>query len=615
MARLSLTYFFLVIGGVFGLHHLYLGRYNQAVLYASTFAFFGLGLIYDFFLLPQYVKQTNGDAIWLSLLRRRMKSRPPFSFPLALVCYVVSYAMSHLALVSINFLEPIENRIGAKFSDLPLYWCVLTSLAQSIGIFCGMVFINNITGQYTVSRSYLFVSVLVGTILDVLLSQMTSICMLVVFRALFPTMFYIRSCEWLPTCADPRPLPHMTIGKFSRIYTRFVLNVFVILAIFCASVFCYCDVFIHHNGLVEYSDSNYGISLNTINPFVTRWTWTSVPSFWSQDSEDLLVSEDDNHIHGIDHHREDINVVSKVNDLPSSASSSPSSVSSPQLLQSNNDFIDIINPITPYQSILTYPAFSAQLTTLYFNTILPLYTAQQQQLPNNQSNNQIVPIPADHILNEIFSQSLHFPQHYRVRDICRNIYFSSLLSSIHHDMPYYRENILSSIANPAQHQSFPARVLQTMTSPSSLLATGANYVNRLLFGVRCVYYFIVNAIECVQQHGVHKFVSSLDLSGYQWARNYLALITDPQAITAATTAISARVSPAAAHSVDVSSFNVMPSYNIESGLHINQLQRIIFVHMSTLLHSVHGVVKNLSFAQQKHIYDLLAIYTRLEPHL
>ena len=50
-----------LFGGFLGLHHLYLGRRNFAVMYACTFGLFGLGWFVDLVRLERLVTQCNKD--------------------------------------------------------------------------------------------------------------------------------------------------------------------------------------------------------------------------------------------------------------------------------------------------------------------------------------------------------------------------------------------------------------------------------------------------------------------------------------------------------------------------------------------------------------------------
>jgi DnaJ homolog subfamily C member 22 len=54
------AYFFAIIGGLFGFHHIYLGRTQHALLWFTTFGGFGIGLIYELFVaIKGYVDEAN----------------------------------------------------------------------------------------------------------------------------------------------------------------------------------------------------------------------------------------------------------------------------------------------------------------------------------------------------------------------------------------------------------------------------------------------------------------------------------------------------------------------------------------------------------------------------
>jgi DnaJ family protein C protein 22 len=56
------AYFLWLVGGVFGFHHIYLGRDKQALVWFSTFGGFLIGLICDLFKIPEYVRESNEDT-------------------------------------------------------------------------------------------------------------------------------------------------------------------------------------------------------------------------------------------------------------------------------------------------------------------------------------------------------------------------------------------------------------------------------------------------------------------------------------------------------------------------------------------------------------------------
>ena len=63
------AYLLWLIGGVFGLHHFYLGRDLQAFVWWSTLGgFCGMGWLYDLFHIPRYVDEANMDPLYLHKL-------------------------------------------------------------------------------------------------------------------------------------------------------------------------------------------------------------------------------------------------------------------------------------------------------------------------------------------------------------------------------------------------------------------------------------------------------------------------------------------------------------------------------------------------------------------
>ena len=59
----TVAYLLWFFAGIFGVHRFYLGSIGIGLLYLFTFAFFGLGWIIDAFLIPDLVKQANGQVI------------------------------------------------------------------------------------------------------------------------------------------------------------------------------------------------------------------------------------------------------------------------------------------------------------------------------------------------------------------------------------------------------------------------------------------------------------------------------------------------------------------------------------------------------------------------
>lgn len=60
------AYLLWLFGGLFGAHHVYLGRDDQAFVYISTFGgYMGLGWLRDIYRIPAYVADANDDPVFI----------------------------------------------------------------------------------------------------------------------------------------------------------------------------------------------------------------------------------------------------------------------------------------------------------------------------------------------------------------------------------------------------------------------------------------------------------------------------------------------------------------------------------------------------------------------
>lgn len=68
------AYFWWLIGGIFGIHHLYLRRDAHAFLWWSTLGgYCGMGWLSDIFRIPRYVREVNNDPRHIEELIIRIK--------------------------------------------------------------------------------------------------------------------------------------------------------------------------------------------------------------------------------------------------------------------------------------------------------------------------------------------------------------------------------------------------------------------------------------------------------------------------------------------------------------------------------------------------------------
>nr|CAD7426619.1 unnamed protein product [Timema monikensis] len=131
MAKKSMltTYILWFIGGVFGLHHLYLGRDAQAFLWWCTLGgYVGCGWLRDIFYIPEYVSDANEDVKFIRkhVARVRQHDKPPFSSVRFFGMFVVAYLWSSVVTMAI----PEEHIGGINWRFL----IVLAPLACALGV-------------------------------------------------------------------------------------------------------------------------------------------------------------------------------------------------------------------------------------------------------------------------------------------------------------------------------------------------------------------------------------------------------------------------------------------------------------------------------------------------
>lgn len=117
-----------LVGGWFGLHHLYLGRDLQAFVWWSTLGgYIGLGWFVDVFRIPEMVRDANEDPAHMEKLNQqwRTHSKPEFSVVRYAFSFLVSYWYAQLILLAI----PQDDFAGIDWSYL--HW--LVPLAGAIG--------------------------------------------------------------------------------------------------------------------------------------------------------------------------------------------------------------------------------------------------------------------------------------------------------------------------------------------------------------------------------------------------------------------------------------------------------------------------------------------------
>lgn len=72
---LFITYFLWLVGGIFGIHHFYLGRDIQGFLWWCTLGgYFGFGWLRDIFHIQNYVADANKDRDYLDKFNHNLRS-------------------------------------------------------------------------------------------------------------------------------------------------------------------------------------------------------------------------------------------------------------------------------------------------------------------------------------------------------------------------------------------------------------------------------------------------------------------------------------------------------------------------------------------------------------
>lgn len=116
-----ITYVLWLFGGVFGLHHLYLGNDLQAFVWWTTLGgYFGIGWIGELFKIPEMVRDANDDPEFIEKFVHALRTtpKPSFSTSRFLFAVMVGYLWAQLFLLAI----PQDKFGGIDWSYL--HWLV-----------------------------------------------------------------------------------------------------------------------------------------------------------------------------------------------------------------------------------------------------------------------------------------------------------------------------------------------------------------------------------------------------------------------------------------------------------------------------------------------------------
>ncbi|XP_071559857.1 dnaJ homolog subfamily C member 22 [Temnothorax nylanderi] len=111
------AYFFWLFGGLFGAHHVYLGRDDQAFVYITTFGgYVGCGFLRDIYRIPAYVAEANDDPAFIEDFKRKVRAnrKPPF----AGTRFAAEAAVAYLWAELFNSAIPQEELYGINFRHL-----------------------------------------------------------------------------------------------------------------------------------------------------------------------------------------------------------------------------------------------------------------------------------------------------------------------------------------------------------------------------------------------------------------------------------------------------------------------------------------------------------------
>ncbi|XP_032674441.1 dnaJ homolog subfamily C member 22 [Odontomachus brunneus] len=123
------AYLLWLFGGLFGAHHVYLGRDDQAFVYMSTFGgYLGIGWLRDIYAIPSYVADANDNPAFIEDFKRKVRAnrKPPFSAARFVAETSVSYLWAELFRSAI----PQDEVFGINFRHL----VILTPAVIALGV-------------------------------------------------------------------------------------------------------------------------------------------------------------------------------------------------------------------------------------------------------------------------------------------------------------------------------------------------------------------------------------------------------------------------------------------------------------------------------------------------
>lgn len=153
------AYFLWMIGGIFGLHHFYLGRDSQAFLWCTSFGGYWIGVFRDVWRIPTYVSEANFEPSFVKYYTEQMnyRKRPPGIFTTVLVgqfLFAIIYRM-----VAANALPRFEED-ALPGTELLLVLVGAFSSAWAVN------FIGTMPFCYDASFGKTFIAALIGEFIE-----------------------------------------------------------------------------------------------------------------------------------------------------------------------------------------------------------------------------------------------------------------------------------------------------------------------------------------------------------------------------------------------------------------------------------------------------------------
>ncbi len=163
---IAVAYFLWLLFGYFGVHHFYLGRDKQAMLWLTSFGgFFCIGWMRDFYRIPGYVREANGDRYYLESLAVEIKhkKRPSLWKNIHRVVAQVLFGYFYRALIRMAIPEEFQE----------LYW--LTGALLPLGSALGTYVVSNI-GNIRSSGKLALIGAYLGEVLFGELHVLSRVC-------------------------------------------------------------------------------------------------------------------------------------------------------------------------------------------------------------------------------------------------------------------------------------------------------------------------------------------------------------------------------------------------------------------------------------------------------